>query len=91
MSVRSTPRSATAPAQTPIEFRSDFVNSPAALQANHEETMGKLLSRLDQLQAKISTQGESSPSSAPSRVVFKTKPLIQASASSSSHSELHER
>ena len=89
MSVRPTPRSTpAAPAQTPIEFRSEFVNSPAAIQANHEETMGKLLSRLDQLQAKISTQGDSSP--APSRVVFKTKPLIQASANSS-HAELHER
>ena len=90
MSIRPTPRSATAPAQTPIEFRNEFVNSPAAIQANHEETMGKLLSRLDQLQAKISTQGDSSSPTTPSRVVFKTKPLIQASANSS-HAELHER
>ncbi len=36
-----------------INFQSEFVNSPAVLAANDGETMGKILSRLDQLQAKV--------------------------------------
>lgn len=88
MSVRPTPRNVPAPAQTPIDFKSEFVSSPAVIQANHDEKMSMLLSRLDQLQAKVSSQGDSTPSSAaPARVVFKTKPL-QSSAGSS---DLHER
>jgi hypothetical protein len=52
--------------------------------------MGKLLSRL--LQAKISTQGDSSPSSTPSCVVFKTNPLIQVSVNfSTSELPSHEQ
>ena len=89
MSVRPTPRNTAAPAQTPIDFKSDFVSSPAVIQANHDEKMSMLLSRLDQLQAKVSSQGDSSATAAPGRVVFKTKPL-QSSASSGS-SDLHER
>ena len=89
MSVRSTPKSLTAPAQQTIDFRSDFVNSPAALQARHEETMGTLLSRLDQLQAKVSAQNDTpgTPSSSV-QTVFKTKPL---QATAANHSDLHER
>ena len=85
MSVRPTPRAQPA-AQTAIDFKNDFVSSPAVIQANHDEKMSMLLSRLDQLQAKVSSQGDSS-SAAPARVVFKTKPL-QSSAGSS---DLHER
>jgi hypothetical protein len=87
MSVRSTPKSLTAPAQQTIDFRSDFVNSPAALQARHEETMGTLISRLDQLQAKVSAQSET-PGIPQVQTVFKTKPL---QASAVNHSDLHER
>ena len=75
MSVRPTPRNTAAPAQTPIDFKSEFVSSPAVIQANHDEKMSMLLSRLDQLQAKVSSQGDSSATAAPGRVVFKTKPL----------------
>ena len=103
MSVRSTPRnnntasSATTPSQQqPIEFRSEFVNSPAAVQARHEETMGTLLSRLDQLQAKVCSQsvegGEAgllraAPTTTGVQSVFKTRPLSAAVT----QSDLHER
>lgn len=92
MSVRSTPRSNNsgnaAPAQQPIEFRSEFVNSPAAVQARHEETMGTLLSRLDQLQAKVCSQSEGGVAiGTPVQSVFKTRPLT----ASVTQSDLHER
>jgi hypothetical protein len=87
MSVRPTP-SAQPAAQTAIDFKNDFVSSPAEIQANHDEKMSMLLSRLDQLQAKVSTQGDSSTgNSAPVRAVFKTKPLQAAGGTS----DLHER
>ena len=90
MSVRPAPRTNIAPAQQPIEFRNEFVNSPAAIQARHEETMGTLISRLDQLQAKVSSQGDTDVSAPPSvRSVFKTKPLT--AAVSGNMSDLHER
>ena len=62
MSVRthtasSKPSAATTPSAA-IEFRSDFVNSTAAFAASHDETVSHILSRLDQLQTKISTQPE---------------------------------
>ncbi len=87
MSIRPTPRSINAPAQTAIDFKSEFVNSPAAIQANHEETMGKLLSRLDQLQAKVTSQTDVDAVSTPSQVrsVFKTKPVT------ANQTDLHER
>ena len=88
MSVRSTPRNLTLPAQQTIDFRSEFVNSPAAVQARHEETMGTLMSRLDQLQAKVSSSQNEPGNSAPVQSVFKTKPL---GASAAGHSDLHER
>lgn len=88
MSIRPTPRNSTvAPAQQPIEFKSEFVNSPAAVQARHEETMGSLLSRLDQLQAKVCSQGSVDGEHAPVQSVFKTKPFT----ASASHADLHER
>ena len=89
MSVRPTSRTLTAPAQSPIEFKNEFVTSPAVIQANHEETMGKLLSRLDQLQAKVCSQSDPNAAKTPSSVssVFRTKPL----STSSTHSDLHER
>jgi hypothetical protein len=87
MSVRPTPRAQPA-AQTAIDFKNDFVSSPAVIQANHDEKMSMLLSRLDQLQAKVSTQSDpSSGNSAPVRAVFKTKPLQAAGGTS----DLHER
>jgi hypothetical protein len=88
MSVRSTPKSLTAPAQQTIDFRSDFVNSPAALQARHEETMGTLLSRLDQLQAKVSAQNDTPGAPSSVQTVFKTKPL---QSTANTQSDLHER
>jgi hypothetical protein len=86
MSIRPTAKPASA-TTTPIDFKSEFVNSPAALAANHEETMGKLLSRLDQLQAKVATaQPQAEKPAARATTVFKTKPLA-----SSSTPDLHER
>lgn len=43
---------------TPITFKDEFIHSTAALAANHDETVSHILSRLDQLQAKIQTQPE---------------------------------
>ena len=86
MSIRPTARSTPISAQSAIDFKSEFVNSPAALAANHEETMGKLLSRLDQLQAKVTSQNDTDGASPVVRSVFKTKPLA-----ASATSDLHER
>jgi hypothetical protein len=64
MSIRATPRTNNTPSapastsQAPINFKDEFVNSTAALAASHDETVSHILSRLDQLQAKISTQPE---------------------------------
>jgi hypothetical protein len=108
MSVRPTSRNvAPAPAQVPIGFKSEFTGSPAAIQANHEEQMGKLLSRLDQLQAKVCSQGDVDAESGGggrkmaisnnNSSVFKTKPLLGGSSSSSitatsyDHSDLIDR
>jgi hypothetical protein len=74
MSMRPTARSAPASTQSAIDFKSEFVNSPAALAASQEETMGKLLSRLDQLSAKVTSQSVA-PEQDTVRSVFKTKPL----------------
>jgi hypothetical protein len=62
MSIRANPRTATplaASPQTPITFKDELVHSTAALAASHDETVSHILSRLDQLQAKIQTQPES--------------------------------
>lgn len=77
MSMRPTARSTPASTQSAIDFKSEFVNSPAALAASQEETMGKLLSRLDQLSAKVTSQGVA-PEQDTVRSVFKTKPLANA-------------
>ena len=45
---------------TPIDFKEEFSNSAAALAASHDETVSHILSRLDQLQSKISNQPENS-------------------------------
>ena len=84
MSVRPTARTTLAAPQTDIDFKSEFVNSPAVLQAKNEETMGKLMSRLDQLQATVSS-ADSIPS-APRSSIVKTKPLAASAAS-----DLHDR
>jgi hypothetical protein len=69
MSIRSTPRTAASHAaatpQAPIDFKDEFVNSAAALAASHDETVSHILSRLDQLQAKIATQPEANTNSQP--------------------------
>ena len=61
MSIRANPRTATpiaASPQTPISFKDELVHSTAALAASHDETVSHILTRLDQLQAKIQTQPE---------------------------------
>ena len=80
MSIRATPRttaSTTTPAsvspQAPINFKDEFVNSTAALAASHDETVSHILSRLDQLQAKISTQPETSAQQAPAPAAVRTQ------------------
>ena len=64
MSIRSSSSLLRTPQQSaPIEFKSEFTNSPAALAANHEESVAHILTRLDQLQASISG-GETAPAAA---------------------------
>jgi hypothetical protein len=75
MSMRPTARSTPTSTQSAIDFKSEFVNSPAALAASQEETMGKLLSRLDQLSAKVTSQSVAPEQTDTVRSVFKTKPL----------------
>ena len=66
MSIRANPRTAASATNgtnlstpaTPISFKDEFVHSTAALAASHDETVSHILSRLDQLQAKIQTQPE---------------------------------
>jgi hypothetical protein len=76
MSIR--PSARINPTQAPINFKSELLPTPAAASlapANHEETMGKLMARLDQLQAKVNSQSEPSADDATFRSVFSTKPL----------------
>ena len=63
MSMRPTtkPTAAGAPSST-IDFKNDFTNT--ALAASQEETVNHIMSRLDQLQSKISTQAEAAPPAA---------------------------
>jgi hypothetical protein len=69
MSIRATPRAVTSATsstpQAPINFKDEFVHSTAALAASHDETVSHILSRLDQLQAKITTQPESNNNNIP--------------------------
>jgi hypothetical protein len=63
MSVRthvSKPSLASKPSTT-IDFKSDFVNSTAVFAASHDETVSHILTRLDQLQSKVSAQPEQTP------------------------------
>ena len=64
MSIRATPRNVTpittsSTSQPPINFKDEFTHSAAALAASHDETVTHILSRLDTLQAKLSTQPDS--------------------------------
>ena len=54
MSIRSSSSLLRAAQSAPIEFKSEFTNSSAALAANHDESVAHILTRLDQLQASIS-------------------------------------
>ena len=67
MSVRShasKPNQSSAPTST-IDFKTDFVNSTAVFAASHDETVSHILSRLDLLQSKISTQPEQTATPTP--------------------------
>ena len=61
MSVRSSQKPGSQTTGT-IDFKEEFVNSPAALAANHDDTVNHILSRLDQLQSKIVGQSDASSS-----------------------------
>jgi hypothetical protein len=69
MSIRPSARNN--PTQTPINFKSESLPAPAST----DETLGKLMARLDQLQAKVSAQSDPSDDAAAVRSVFKSKPL----------------
>ena len=62
MSVRASQKPGSQTTGT-IDFKEEFVNSPAALAANHDETVNHILSRLDQLQSKIVGQSANDASS----------------------------
>ena len=62
-----------------IDFKTEFTSSPAAVAANHDEAVNTILSRLDQLQAKINGENntnstESTKTTAPTSVVRTTTP-----------------
>jgi hypothetical protein len=94
MSIRATPRTATpintaSTPQAPINFKDEFTHSTAALAASHDETVTHILSRLDQLQAKISTQPESAtPQAASVRSQPRAASNISVSADQSVHARL---
>ena len=82
MSIRSSQTSKPSVSNTAIDFKNEFVNSTAAFAASHDQTVNHILSRLDQLQSKISTQPE--PSQAPTRIAAQRQPP----ASSDLHARL---
>ena len=98
MSIRANPRTATplaASPQTPITFKDELVHSTAALAASHDETVSHILSRLDQLQAKIQTQPESgamaanaSIAAATTRTAAATQPRAAGPTDTSVHARL---
>ena len=95
MSIRANPRTAT-PAtnvsspMTPITFKDEFVHSTAALAASHDETVSHILTRLDQLQAKIQTQPEQNghQTPTPTRAAATPQRVNAAPTDSSVHARL---
>lgn len=69
----------------PIEFKSEFTNSPAALAANHDDTVSHILTRLDQLQASIS--GETPKEVAPT-LTANHKPIVSRADPNDLHARL---
>jgi hypothetical protein len=74
----------------PIEFKSEFTNSPAALAANHEESVAHILTRLDQLQASISG-GETAPKEAENLMSQISSKFSLIESRLHSQSKLHDR
>ena len=88
MSIRSNPRTLNASSSTPssaIDFKDEFVNSPAALAQSHDETVSHILARLDQLQSKISNQSESTPAQ---QTTVRTAPVVARKEGGDLHSRL---
>ena len=85
MSIRSNSRpngQASSGASTAIDFKDEFSNSTAALAASHDETVSHILSRLDQLQSKISS------SETPTPAASSTPPARTSRPDSDLHSRL---
>ena len=85
MSIRSNSRpngQASSGASTAIDFKDEFSNSTAALAASHDETVSHILSRLDQLQSKISS------SETPTPAASSTPPARASRPDSDLHSRL---
>ncbi len=77
----------TAPSSA-IDFKNEFTTS--ALAASHEETVGHILNRLDQLQTKIASQTEAPTSSSAPPPVSSVRSVITASRTPAS-GDLHAR
>jgi len=94
MSIRANPRTATplaASPQTPISFKDELVHTTAALAASHDETVSHILSRLDQLQAKIQTQPENNNATAPASSTRTTPAVTQARTAAPTDASVHAR
>ena len=103
MSIRANPRAATpnnnnaSSPMTPITFKDEFLHTTAALAANHDETVSHILSRLDQLQAKIQTQPEqnnnnnAASSSTQRSTVSSSAPSAQRSSAAPTDASVHAR
>ena len=95
MSVRSHTSKPSLQQQAPssaIDFRNDFVHSTAAFAASHDETVSHILSRLDQLQTKISTQPEQqlAPAAPRTQVASRTSGPVDVHSRLAALEEIHE-
>lgn len=97
MSIRANPRTATqsnassATPATPITFKDEFVHSTAALAASHDETVTHILSRLDQLSAKIQTQPEQNNTTTAPRNTTTTNAQTRSNSAPLADTSVHAR
>ena len=79
------------PTQSTIDFRSEFTSSPAVMAAQHDEAVNTILSRLDQLQAKIN--GETDGTTTAKKTSSGTTSVVRTTSptTATSNGELHAR
>ena len=76
-----------------IDFKTEFTSSPAAVAANHDEAVNTILSRLDQLQAKINGENNTNSTDGSTKTTTATKSSVVRTTSPATNNtgDLHAR